>query len=116
MPVARGAVLAVRQGQLRVQPPAPPVHSWVVPFSAGVHPLPGGGCLEVVCLTYEKFINSGKDGKKALNFWADYGKIQDNPCFRTRRPGDRFAPAGRGITKSLHKLFSEAKIPPARCV
>ena len=29
-----------------------------------------------------------------LKFCADYGKIQDNPCFRTRRPGDMFRPAG----------------------
>ncbi len=32
---------------------------------------------------------------------------------RTRRAGDRFSPAGRGISKSLKKLFSEQRVPTA---
>ena len=47
----------------------------------------------------------------------DYDTItssQKKMVIRTRQPGDRFAPAGRGVTKSLKKLFSEARIPPSR--
>ena len=39
------------------------------------------------------------------------------PCLlytSNRREGDRFRPAGRGVTKSLKKLFNEAKIPPSK--
>ena len=45
---------------------------------------------------------------------VDYGTISDNATFRNRREGDRFRPAGRGVTKSLKKLFNEAKIPPSK--
>lgn len=45
---------------------------------------------------------------------VDYGTISDNATFRNRREGDCFRPAGRGVTKSLKKLFNEAKIPPSR--
>ncbi len=33
---------------------------------------------------------------------------------RTRRAGDRFSPAGRGISKSLKKFFSEQRVPAAK--
>lgn len=45
---------------------------------------------------------------------VDYGTISDNATFRNRREGDLFRPAGRGVTKSLKKLFNEAKIPPSK--
>ena len=45
---------------------------------------------------------------------VDYGTISDNATFRNRREGDSFRPAGRGVTKSLKKLFNEAKIPPSK--
>ena len=40
---------------------------------------------------------------------VDYGTISDNATFRNRREGDYFRPAGRGVTKSLKKLFNEEK-------
>ena len=43
----------------------------------------------------------------------DYAIISDTAVIRTRRPGDSFRPAGRGVTKSLKKLFNEAGIPPS---
>lgn len=43
-----------------------------------------------------------------------YEKLSALPalCARSRRAGDRFASASRGVTKTLKKLFNEAKIPP----
>ena len=32
---------------------------------------------------------------------------------RTRLPGDRFCPAGRGVSKPLRRLLAEAGVPPA---
>lgn len=43
----------------------------------------------------------------------DYDKIGDNLMMRTRQNGDKFRPAGRGVTKSLKKLFNEAAVPTA---
>lgn len=43
----------------------------------------------------------------------DYDKINTDSRFRTRKAGDKFCPAGRGITKSIKKLFNEIKIPLA---
>ena len=33
---------------------------------------------------------------------------------RNRREGDRFSPAGRGVTKSLKQVFQERGMPPDR--
>lgn len=33
---------------------------------------------------------------------------------RSRRPGDRFAPAGRGVSKPLKQIFQENRAPAAR--
>ena len=44
----------------------------------------------------------------------DYDTIshsQDKLTVRTRRGGDYFSPAGRGVSKTLKKLFSEERIP-----
>lgn len=80
---------------------------------AGVHEAPGGLCLVVRLLNYEKTVNSGKDSENHLKFCADYDRIQQDVCFRTRRTGDMFCPAGRGVTKPLKKWLSEQKLPPA---
>ncbi len=41
----------------------------------------------------------------------DYDIITGNLKARTRRPGDRFPPAGRRVTKMLKQLFQENKVP-----
>ncbi len=45
--------------------------------------------------------------KKDLKNAVDCGTISGNLVLRTRREGDRFCAAGRGVTKSLKKLFNE---------
>ncbi len=40
----------------------------------------------------------------------DCDKISDNAMIRARIQGDKFSPAGRNVTKTLKKLFNEAKI------
>lgn len=39
------------------------------------------------------------------------GIIKDNVSVRNRREGDRFAPAGRGVTKKLKKLLCDEGVP-----
>ena len=103
--LCEGVWLSIRQGLLAVGPrPEPPrgeAGSWRQPFAPGVFAAPGGLLVEVQLVNYEKMVNSEKDVRNLLKFCADYGKIQDNPCFRTRRPGDMFRPAGRGVTKAV---------------
>ncbi len=55
--------------------------------------------------------NHMKFHKNLFSICVDYGTITENAVFRNRRAGDAFRPAGRGVTKSLKKLFNEAKIP-----
>lgn len=64
------------------------------------------------------------DMKKRIKFHnllfpnlMDYDTIthsRKNWKIRTRRGGDRFEPAGRGVTKTLKKLFSESRVPTGR--
>ena len=42
----------------------------------------------------------------------DCDKIIGNLEFRSRREGDAFEEKGRGVTKTLKKLFNEAAVPP----
>ena len=123
--LCEGVWLSIRQGLLAVGPrPEPPrgeAGSWRQPFAPGVFAAPGGLLVEVQLVNYEKMVNSEKDVRNLLKFCADYGKIQDNPCFRTRRPGDMFRPAGRGVTKPLKKAVFRNKgclprrVTPCRC-
>lgn len=44
-------------------------------------------------------------------FYINYDIICTGVFVRPRRPGDRFSLPGRGVSKSIKKLFIEAKIP-----
>lgn len=57
----------------------------------------------------EKEKTAGKD-KKVFKNCIDYDIIK-KAGFRFRSEGDRFSRAGRGVSKSLKKLFNEEKIP-----
>ena len=53
--------------------------------------------------------------KKDLKNRADYARITTlytGLVLRSRQPGDRFRPAGRGVSKELRKWMNEAGIPP----
>ena len=55
-----------------------------------------------------------KEQYNALKNVLDCGRIYGNIVLRSRNSGDRIRPAGRGVTKTLKKLLSEAGIPPER--
>lgn len=52
-----------------------------------------------------------KNDKDVLDNFVDYDKMIGCCIFRNRKQGDKFSPSGRNVTKSLKKLFNEAKIP-----
>ena len=51
--------------------------------------------------------------KEVLDNLIDCDKISNNLILRNRREGDSFRPAGRGVTKTLKKLFNESQVPIA---
>lgn len=93
--------------------------------------LPGGRTVEIAengCLAFPKrgpkpvfhteirqlprddFEKNRKIHNLLLQNTLDCAKIDGSIEIRTRKPGDTLKIAGRGITKTLKKLFSEAKI------
>lgn len=79
------------------------------------YPLPGGGLLtaELVLGHFPEKIQVVH--KKDLKNQADYARITTlYPVItlRTRQPGDRYRPAGRGGSKPLRKWMNEVGIPP----
>lgn len=60
---------------------------------------------------WETFENRRKFYKLLFNNAVSYDTITDSTVFRSRRPGDTFQKAGRGLTKTVKKLFCEEKIP-----
>ena len=78
------------------------------PVQPGRFTFPGGFCasVEIAAWPDETLYNKIITGKD-LTFAADCDKIIDRGIFRTRKKGDRFAPAGRGVVKTLKKLMNE---------
>ena len=96
--------------------PEPPA-SWELlfaPAEGGKIALPGGQILKTRLIPggFPEKIQSVH--KKDLKNQADYARITlSYPALvlRTRRPGDRFRPAGRGLSKPLRKWMNETGIP-----
>jgi tRNA(Ile)-lysidine synthase len=49
--------------------------------------------------------------KGYFNIGIDCDKIGSDTVVRSKKDGDSFRPAGRNLTKTLKKLFNEAKVP-----
>lgn len=105
---AQGNTLFVlRAGE---EKPAP----WCVPFRIPETVLPDGRVLSVRKISDSDIKNRDKINNLFFHNLLDYDTILNISCVRSRRAGDFFSPAGRGVTKSLKKLFNEAGIPPLR--
>ncbi len=108
-------VLLVEAGNGAADAPTEGITGYEWPVRPGRHTFPGGfsATVEIAAwpdkTLYNKII-TGKD----LTFAADCDKIIDRGIFRTRRSGDRFAPAGRGVAKTLKKLMNENGTGQAR--
>ena len=57
----------------------------------------------------EEFKRNCKSFSIPLKNGLDYDRIEDVVTLRQRKPGDKLRLSGRGVTKSLKKLFNEAK-------
>ncbi len=83
-----------------------------IPLAQGIFRLPGGFGVKIEVLDADIEEKTQSVHKKDLKNLADYAKIGVLSVLRTRLPGDRFRPAGRGVDKSLKKLFNERSTPP----
>lgn len=85
---------------------------WCVPLQPEATPLPDGRTLFLIKLTKKEYENRRKFNNLFFNNVINYATILNIASVRNRREGDVFRPAGRGVTKTLKKLFNEAKIEP----
>lgn len=65
----------------------------------------------VLLVSMEEWENFKKIHKNLLKSSLDYDKIIGNAVLRHRAPSDRIRIAGRGVTKTLKKLFADSKLP-----
>ena len=96
--------------------PRDPRKMWSVNFNSELQ-TPNSEFVKVISI--KEFRDMAKFNTFLLKDSLDYDTITrtligSSLIIRNRRDGDRFAPAGRGLTKSLRKLFKEAKIPVER--
>lgn len=86
---------------------------WMTPLKLPETLTDDGRTVIIKIIAYPEYQNQQKINNLLFNNAVDYDTITNNLYFRCRKEGDTFAPAGRGVTKRLKKLFSEAKIPPS---
>ncbi len=112
--LAPGKALRIRRGRLEWFSPgtAQPKPDSPIPLRPGVYRMAGGYEVLVQLQSMKKDVNFLDIHKKDLNYCADYAKIQGNVVLRTRLPGDRYRPRGRGLAKPLRKYYWELGVPP----
>ncbi|MVB12853.1 tRNA(Ile)-lysidine synthase [Caprobacter fermentans] len=87
---------------------------WRVPLQLPDTYLPDGRTICIRPVSFKRK-NDEKINNLLFNNRINYDTILNTNSFiRNRLPGDRFCPAGRGVTKTLKKLLNERKIPPFR--
>lgn len=104
-------ILSVSDGLLREPAERSEFPDWSIPFEEALRSeraVPGFFIEKIDRKTYEDRL---KINNLLFKNAVAYDTIAVGTVLRGRRAGDRFSPAGRGIRKSLKKLFQEEKIP-----
>ncbi|MDR2931525.1 MAG: tRNA lysidine(34) synthetase TilS, partial [Oscillospiraceae bacterium] len=73
-----------------------------------------GKTIKLIQSERKEFENNNKYEKKVLKNLMDCDRIRGTLKLRQRLPGDYIVLWGRGCTKSMRKLYNEAKIPVAQ--
>lgn len=68
--------------------------------------------IEISCAAGEELKNLKNINKQISNNALDCDRIIGTAVLRPRKPGESFRPFGRGVSKTLKKLFNEAAVPP----
>lgn len=104
---------SVRGGALVLEQVFPPLkEGFCLPVREGEYTVPSCFCLRLLKMDYEEFEKTVNNDRNLLKNAVDYDKIIGTLLLRQKRPGDVFHPAGRGVGKSLKKLFQESGLPP----
>ncbi len=111
--VAGGIQILAKGNTLFAQLPERDAEGWSVPLVPEKTFLPDGRVLRIRPLTKYEAENQQKFYNFVFHNPGNYDTIQNDMVVRTRLPGDRFRPAGRGVSKPLRRLLAEAGIPPA---
>lgn len=82
-----------------------------IPFNEGKILTENGEEFIIKILNKEDFEKFKKVNNLLFFYALDYDTITSRTMFRNRRSGDIFCQSGRGITKTIKKLFNELKIP-----
>ena len=106
-----GRQVSILDGVLRVNCKKSETHLWEIPFRASKILTDSYGKFIIEIVSIEEYNQRLKFNKLLFNNAVDYATISNSTIFRNRRPGDCFCRAGRGLTKSVKKLFNEAKLP-----
>lgn len=83
-----------------------------IPFNAGCFEFGNSAKITVEILDKKDFIKFENFNDLLFFYALDCDTINVDSVFRTRKAGDAFCQAGRGVTKSVKKLFNELKIAP----
>ena len=113
MDLPGGLWLRCAQGMLFVGKNEDP-GGFCFPAKLGENPLPGGKILVLSKKTRSETENQQKIKNLLFKNALDYDLMTGTLVLRSRRPGDRFAPAGRGVSKPLKQIFQENRAPAAR--
>ena len=82
-----------------------------IPLQSGISCTFSGRIYMPELLALADFEKETKIHKNLLKNALNYDKISGYVSLRSRRPGDAFRPAGRGVSKTLKKLMNEEKLP-----
>lgn len=110
--VQGGTVLSIRRNRL-FREDRPVLEPFAVPLCAQGITEAGGETLVCTLIDPQTYLYYQKIYKNFLYLAVDYDTIKGKLTVRQRADGDRFAPAHRGHTRPLKKLFSEAGLSAA---
>ncbi|HHZ05817.1 MAG TPA: tRNA lysidine(34) synthetase TilS [Clostridiales bacterium] len=106
-----GYVAYGKQGVFRVAKAVKNKENYVFPLDISKEFIICDKILSFKLISTDELNKNSKINKKLLKNLLDYDIIKNNTIIRNRSNGDVFSPYGRGVTKSLKKLFNEGKIP-----
>lgn len=99
----------IRFDRIRVNPIAPIPQTLLTPPEQAFF---GDTAYELRLISKNEYIQLLNVHKNLFDFCLSYDMIINGLCWRPRKEGDWFRPAGRRCSKSLKKWFQEADIPP----
>lgn len=108
--LAAGRYVQIAGGVLSLHERLQPTPYFEIGVKEGTFTVNTGITVAFTLTNYEQYKQIEKFDTKGLKNALDYDKIYGNLIFRQKRDGDKIKLAKTGMTKSLKKLFNEAKL------